>query len=72
MSTRVFVEGDFAYTAYTDCHLTREQFTTYKQRFLGKPVPSQTVSNDALVALGYDMPEPWIQCCIEQDMPNYS
>ena len=58
--TRVFVNSDFAHTEYEDCHLTLEQFEAYKRRFLGKPVPLQTVSNDSLVALGYDLPEPWI------------
>ena len=70
--TRVFVNADFALTEYKDCHLTREQFEAYKKRFLGKPVPIQTVSNDFLAALGYDLPEPWIQRCIEQDLPNFS
>ena len=70
--TRVFNNPDFAHTTYKDCLLTREQFEAYKKRFLGKPVPPQNVRNDCLVALGYDLPEPWIQRCIEQDMPNFS
>jgi hypothetical protein len=66
--TRVFTNADFAHTTYKDCHLTHEQFEVYKKRFLGKPVPPQNVSNDCLVALGYDLPEPWIQCCIGQEI----
>ena len=71
-NTRVFNNADFTHTTYEDCHLTREQFEAYKTRFLGKLVPPQKISNDCLVALGYDLPEPWIQRCIEQDMPNFS
>ena len=50
--TRVFVNADFAHTVYKDCRLNRRQFEDYKKRFLGKPVPLQTASNDSLVALG--------------------
>ena len=70
--TRVFGTADFAHTTYKECHLTRAQFEAYKKRFLGKPVPPQTVNDEHLVALGYDLPEPWIQRCIEQDLPNFS
>lgn len=70
-TARLFTEADFKGVNYKEARLTRQQFEEYKKRFIGKPVPPQTVSDDALVALGYDMPEPWVQSCIEEPMPNW-
>ena len=69
---RVFTEKDFKLVNYKEVGLTRAQFEEYKKKFIGKPVPKQDVPTDQLVALGYQLPEPWIQCCIEEPMVNWS
>ena len=68
---RVFVETDFDHIDLDEFRLTRVQFTAYKKRLLGEQVPVQNVSDERLLALGYDPPEPWVQRCIEQDLPNW-
>lgn len=68
---RVFTEADFEHVDYEAAMLTWEDLVEYKKQFIGKPVPAQTLGNDALIALGYDMPEPWVQCCIEEPMLNW-
>lgn len=57
-AVRVFKESDFAKVNYKEVHLTRAQFEEYKKQFLGKPVPPQKICDDALVALGYEHPDP--------------
>jgi hypothetical protein len=42
--TRVFVNADFASTTYKDCHLTDEQFETYKRQSLFPHRPSATIT----------------------------
>jgi hypothetical protein len=69
---RVFIPSDFAHTPWKDARLTKTQWEEYKKSLLGKPVPPQTVCDDALLALGYEMPEPWVQRCIEEPMPYMS
>lgn len=68
---RIFIEADFKHVNYKEAGLTQQHFEEYKKLFIGKSVPAQTLDNEALVALGYDMPEPWVQCCIEGPMPNW-
>lgn len=68
---RVFTEQDFQGVNYEEANFTREQFEDYKAEFVGKPVPEQTVSTEKLLALGYELPEPWIQRCLEGPMPNW-
>jgi hypothetical protein len=68
---RVFIEKDFADVNYKEVRLTRSQFEEYKKTLIGRPVPPQDITDDELFALGYDGPEPWVQCCIEEPMPNW-
>ena len=70
-AVRVFTEADFRNVDYEGAALTKSQFREYKRMFIGKPVPSQTVGNKELVALGYRLPEPWVQACIEKSLPNW-
>ena len=69
---RVFTEQDFKLVSYKEARLTRAQFEQFKKTFIGKPVPEQDVPTDHLLALGYQLPQPWIQCCIEEPMFNWS
>lgn len=68
---RVFTETDFVGVDYEGAGLTPSLFADYKTRFIGHPVPPQAISDEALVGLGYDLPEPWVQFCIEDRMPNW-
>ena len=70
-SPRVFTDPDFARVDYEEVRLTRGQFEEYKKSLLGRPIPPQDVTDDELFALGYDGPEAWVQCCIEEPMPNW-
>lgn len=68
---RVFTEDDFAAVDYKEVGLSRRKFEEYKKTLLGRPVPPQDITDDALFALGYDGPEPWVQCCVEEPLPNW-
>ena len=72
-AARVFTEADFEGVDYRAAGLTERSFAQYKATFVGKPVPPQTTSDADLVALGYDSkpPGPWVQCCIEERLPNW-
>ena len=69
--SRVFTDNDFANVNYEEVGLNSAQFEEYKKSLLGRPIPIQDITNDELFALGYDGLQPWVQCCIEEPMPNW-
>lgn len=71
-TVRVFTEADFELVDYEYAGLTKDQFEQYKKEFLGRPVPSQTTSTAALLALGYEPPDAWVQCLLEERLPNWA
>lgn len=71
MESRVFSEKDFENVNYKEFGVRKKDFEDYKKHMIGRPVPPQTVSDQHLLELGYSMPDPWVQSCIELHLGNW-
>lgn len=68
---RKFTEADFKRVNPFEFGVRRKEFEEFKKYFMGRPVPPQLADDHALLALGYELPEPWVQSCLEASLGNW-